>query len=205
MELKFINENNQEAKITVSDTFFNRNYNEALVHQIVTSYLSNSRIGTSAQKGRSDIAKSTHKPWRQKGTGRARVGMASSPIWRGGGKIFPNSSDENFKKKINKKMYRGSISIILSQLIRDKRMLITERFDVDTHKTKELAEKLKRIGLNSVLIITDEISNNLYLSARNIPKVAVVEVGNIDPVNLLKFNKILVTLNGLRKVEEIFS
>lgn len=205
MELKFINENNQEARVTVSDTFFNRNYNEALVHQIVTSYLSNSRSGTRAQKGRSDIAKSTHKPWRQKGTGRARAGMASSPIWRGGGKIFPNNSDESFKKKINKKMFRGGISVILSQLIRDQRMMVTERFDVDSHKTKELVGRLKKIGLNNVLIVTDEISDNLYLSARNIPKVAVVEVGNIDPVNLLKFNKILVTLNGLRKFEEIFA
>lgn len=185
MELKLISNKNQIEKIAVSDVLFNKEYNEALVHQVITSYLSNARSGTRAQKGRSDVAKSTRKPWRQKGTGRARAGMASSPIWRGGGKIFPNMPDENFRKKLNKKMYRGGICTILSQLIRDERLLVIDTFDIDTHKTKVLIEKLKEIELNEVLIVTNELSNNLYLSARNLPKVAVLEAKNMDPVSLL--------------------
>ncbi|WP_297325154.1 50S ribosomal protein L4 [Nitrosomonas sp.] len=205
MELKLIGSGNQTENIVVSDVLFNRDYNEALVHQVVTSYLSNARGATRAQKGRSDVAKSTRKPWRQKGTGRARAGMASSPIWRGGGRIFPNSPDENFQKKLNKKMYRAGISVILSQLIRDERLLITDTFNIDTCKTKKLSEKLKEIGLSEVLVIIDEINENLYLSARNIPHVAVVEVKNVDPVSLLRFEKILITKSGLKKFEELLS
>ena len=205
MELKLIGKENQADNITVSDVLFNRDYNEALVHQVVTSYLSNARGATRAQKGRSDVAKSTRKPWRQKGTGRARAGMASSPIWRGGGRIFPNTPDENFRKKLNKKMYRAGISVILSQLIRDGRLLITDAFNIDTYKTKALSEKLKEIGLSEVLIVTQEVSENLYLSSRNIPHVAVVEVKNIDPVSLLRFEKILITVDSLKKFEELLS
>ncbi len=205
MELKLISNKNQIEKIAVSDVLFNKEYNEALVHQVITSYLSNARSGTRAQKGRSDVAKSTRKPWRQKGTGRARAGMASSPIWRGGGKIFPNMPDENFRKKLNKKMYRGGICTILSQLIRDERLLVIDTFDIDTHKTKVLIEKLKEIELNEVLIVTNELSNNLYLSARNLPKVAVLEAKNMDPVSLLKFSKILITISGLKKIEELLA
>lgn len=205
MKLKLIGEENQTDSITVSDVLFDRNYNEALVHQVVISYLSNARGATRAQKGRSEVAKSTRKPWRQKGTGRARAGMASSPIWRGGGKIFPNSPDENFRKKLNKKMYRASISVILSQLIRDGRLLITDTFNLDTHKTKVLSEKLKEIGLNEVLIVTHELSENLYLSSRNIPNVAVVEVRNVNPVSLLRFEKTLITKAGLKRIEELLS
>ena len=205
MELKLISNKNQIEKIAVSDVLFNKEYNEALVHQVITSYLSNARSGTRAQKGRSDVAKSTRKPWRQKGTGRARAGMASSPIWRGGGKIFPNMPDENFRKKLNKKMYRGGICTILSQLIRDERLLVIDTFDIDTHKTKVLIEKLKEIELNEVLIVTNELSNNLYLSARNLPKVPVLEAKNMDPVSLLKFSKILITISGLKKIEELLA
>lgn len=206
MELKLIGKKNQKTdNITVSDELFNRNYNEALVHQVVTSYLSNARGATRAQKGRSDVAKSTRKPWRQKGTGRARVGMASSPLWRGGGKIFPNSPDENFRKKLNKKMYRAGISVILSQLIRDDRLLVTDTFSVDTHKTKALSDKLKDLGLNEVMLVTHEMDENLYLSSRNIPRVAVVEVKNVDPVSLLRFEKILITTEGLKRFEELLS
>ncbi len=205
MELKLIGSENQTENIAVSDALFNRDYNEALVHQVVTSYLSNARGATRAQKGRSDVAKSTRKPWRQKGTGRARAGMASSPIWRGGGRTFPNSPDENFQKKLNKKMYRAGISVILSQLIRDGRLLITDTFDIDSCKTKKLSEKLKEIGLNEVLVIIDEMNENLYLSARNIPHVAVVEVKNVDPVSLLRFEKVLITKSGLKKFEELLS
>jgi large subunit ribosomal protein L4 len=206
MELKLIGKKDQKTdSITVSDELFNRDYNEALVHQVITSYLSNARGATRAQKGRSDVAKSTRKPWRQKGTGRARVGMASSPIWRGGGKVFPSSPDENFRKKLNKKMYRAGVSVIISQLIRDERLLVTDTFNVDTHKTKELSEKLESLGLNEVMVITHEVDENLYLSSRNIPRVAVVEVKNIDPVSLLRFEKILITSEGLKKFEELLS
>jgi len=206
MELKLIGKENQKTEsITVSDELFNRDYNEALVHQVITSYLSNARGATRAQKGRSDVAKSTRKPWRQKGTGRARAGMASSPIWRGGGKIFPNSPDENFRKKLNKKMYRAGISVILSQLIRDERLLVTDQFNVDAPKTKKLSEKLNVLGLNEVMVITHQMDDNLYLSSRNIPRVAVVEVKNVDPVSLLRFDKVLITTEGLKKFEELLA
>ena len=206
MELKLIGEKNQATEnITVSDELFNKDYNEALVHQVITSYLSNARGATRAQKGRADVAKSTRKPWRQKGTGRARAGMASSPIWRGGGKIFPNSPDENFRKKLNKKMYRTGISIILSQLVRDERLMIIDSFNVDTHKTKAFKEKLIALGLNEVMLITNNVDENLYLSSRNMPHVSVVEVKNVDPVSLLKFEKILLTTEGLKNLEELLS
>ncbi|WP_394807464.1 50S ribosomal protein L4 [Nitrosomonas sp.] len=206
MELKLIGKKDQKTdSIIVSDDLFNRDYNEALVHQVITSYLSNARGATRAQKGRSDVAKSTRKPWRQKGTGRARVGMASSPIWRGGGKVFPSSPDENFRKKLNRKMYRAGVSVIVSQLIRDNRLLVTDTFNIDTHKTKVLAEKLEALGLSEVMVITHEIDDNLYLSSRNIPGIAVVEVKNVDPVSLLRFEKTLITTEGLKKFEELLS
>ena len=206
MELKLIGKKDQKTDIiVVSDELFNRDYNEALVHQVITSYLSNARGATRAQKGRSDVAKSTRKPWRQKGTGRARSGMASSPIWRGGGKIFPNSPDENFRKKLNKKMYRIGISIILSQLLRDGRLIIIDGFNIDTHKTKVFREKLIALGLNEVMVITSNVDENLYLSSRNMPHVSVVEVKNVDPVSLLKFEKILLTTEGLKEIEGLLS
>lgn len=206
MELKLIGKKNQKIdSIIVSDELFNRDYNEALVHQVITSYLSNARGATRAQKGRSDVAKSTRKPWRQKGTGRARVGMASSPIWRGGGKVFPSSPDENFRKKLNRKMYRAGVSVIVSQLIRDNRLLVTDTFDIDTHKTRVLVEKLEALGLGEVMLITHEIDDNLYLSSRNIPGISVVEVKNVDPVSLLRYEKTLITTEGLKKFEELLS
>lgn len=206
MELKLIvKKNEKDSNVTVSDALFNREYSEALVHQVVTTYLSNARGATRAQKGRSEVAKSTRKPWRQKGTGRARAGMASSPLWRGGGKIFPNSPDENFRKKLNKKMYRAGMSVILSQLIRDERLLVIDTLDIDTHKTKDLSKKLKDLGLNEVMIVTHELNKNLYLSSRNIPRVAAVEVKSVDPVSLLRFEKVLITAEGLKKFEEILS
>ncbi len=205
MELKLVSNENQTDHVSVSDALFNREYNEALVHQVVTSYLSNARLATRAQKGRSEIAKSTRKPWRQKGTGRARAGMASSPLWRGGGRIFPNSPNENYRKKLNKKMYRAGMSVILSQLVRDGRLLVMDSFAVETYKTKEFSEKLKNIGLNNVLIVLEEISEDLYLASRNIPHVAVVELKNIDPVSLLRFDNTLITTKGLKKIEEMLS
>ncbi len=206
MELRLISETNKKGgSLTVSDSLFNRDYNEALVHQLITSYLSNARSATRAQKGRADIAKSNRKPWRQKGTGRARAGRASSPIWRGGGQIFPNSPDENYTKKLNKKMYRAGISVILSQLVRDERLLAIDGFSVDSHKTKDLVTKLNELDLADVMVITHELDDNMQLSSRNIPAVSIVEVKNVDPVSLLRYKKVLVTSEGLKKFEELLS
>lgn len=207
MELKLISEKDgqPDASVSVSDALFGREYNEALVHQVVTAYLANARSANRAQKGRSDVAKSTRKPWRQKGTGRARSGMASSPLWRGGGKIFPNSPDENFTHKVNRKMYRAGIVSILSQLVREDRLSIVESFSIDAPKTKVLATKLKDMGLDEVMIITDSIDENLYLSSRNLARVRVVEAGHADPVSLMRFAKVLVTRGALTKMEEMLA
>jgi large subunit ribosomal protein L4 len=204
MELKLIDDKGQSsASIPAADALFAREYNEALVHQVVTAYLANARSANRAQKGRSDVAKTTHKPWRQKGTGRARAGMASSPLWRGGGKTFPNSPEENFSHKVNRKMYRAGIGAILSQLVREDRLLVVENFTVDGPKTKVLAQKLKDMGLAEVMIITDDVDENLYLSSRNLPLVKVVEAGHADPVSLMRFEKVLVTRRALTKMEEM--
>jgi large subunit ribosomal protein L4 len=204
MELKLIDDKGQSsASIPAADALFAREYNEALVHQVVTAYLANARSANRAQKGRSDVAKTTHKPWRQKGTGRARAGMASSPLWRGGGKTFPNSPEENFSHKVNRKMYRAGIGAILSQLVREDRLSVVENFTVDGPKTKVLAQKLKDMGLAEVMIITDEVDENLYLSTRNLPLVKVVEAGHADPVSLMRFEKVLVTRRALTKMEEM--
>ncbi|MDO8438503.1 MAG: 50S ribosomal protein L4 [Nitrosomonadaceae bacterium] len=206
MELKLINDDGQSAaSISASDTLFGREYNESLVHQVVTAYLANARSANRAQKGRSDVAKSTRKPWRQKGTGRARAGMASSPLWRGGGKIFPNSPEENFSHKLNRKMYRAGIGAILSQLVRENRLSVVENFTVDTPKTKTLAQKLKDMGMNEVMIITDSVDENLYLSSRNLPHVMVVEVGHADPVSLLRFANVLMTRSAVTQIEEMLA
>ncbi|KIO47949.1 50S ribosomal protein L4 [Nitrosospira sp. NpAV] len=206
MELKLINDDGQSAaSVSASDTLFGREYNEALVHQVVTAYLANARSANRAQKGRSDVAKSTRKPWRQKGTGRARGGMASSPLWRGGGKIFPNSPEENFSHKVNRKMYRAGIGAILSQLVREDRLSVVENFTVEAPKTNILARKLKDMGLNEVMIITDSVDENLYLSSRNLPRVLVVEAGHADPVSLMRFASVLITRGALTKIEELLA
>ena len=208
MELKLSNDQGQSspgAGVSASDALFGREYNESLVHQVVTAYLANARSASSAQKGRSDVAKSTRKPWRQKGTGRARAGMASSPLWRGGGKTFPNSPEENYSHKVNRKMYRAGIGAILSQLVRDNRLSVVDSFTVDTPKTKTLAQKLKSRGMNEVMIITDSVDVNLYLSSRNLPHVMVVEVGHADPVSLLRFANVLMTRGAVAKFEELLA
>ncbi len=206
MELKLINDDGQSAaSVSASDTLFGREYNESLVHQVVTAYLANARSANRAQKGRSDVAKSTRKPFRQKGTGRARAGMASSPLWRGGGKIFPNSPEENFSHKLNRKMYRAGIGAILSQLVRENRLSVVENFTVDTPKTKTLAQKLKDMGMAEVMIITDSVDENLYLSSRNLPHVMVVEVGHADPVSLLRFANVLMTRSAVTQIEEMLA
>jgi large subunit ribosomal protein L4 len=206
MDLKLIDDSGQTtASVTASDATFGREYNEALVHQIVTAFLANARQGTRAQKGRSDVAKSTRKPWRQKGTGRARAGMASSPLWRGGGKIFPASPDENFGHKVNRKMYRAGVSSILSQLARDGRLAVVEQFGVDAPKTKLLAQKVKGMGFDSVLIITDTPDENLYLSARNLSHVLVLKPTEADPVTLMRFGQVLMTRGAVAKFEEMLA
>ncbi len=206
MELKLIDAKGQSnASVKASDELFGREYNESLVHQVVTAYMANARMGTRAQKGRSDIAKSTKKPWRQKGTGRARAGMASSPLWRGGGKIFPNSPEENFTHKVNRKMFRAGLAAILSQLAREGRLAVVEDFALTAPKTKLLAQKVKEMGLENVLIITDKLDENLILSARNLPNILVIEPKQADPVSLLRFDNTLITKGAVAKIEEMLA
>ncbi len=206
MELKVINENGKAGKsINASDDLFGREYNETLVHQLVTAYQANARSANSKQKGRSEIAKSTRKPFAQKGTGRARAGMASSPLWRGGGKIFPNSPDQNYTQKINRKMYRAGLASIYSQLVRDGRLSVVDALSVEAPKTKLLAQKIKAMGLDRVLIITDSMDENLYLSSRNLPNVLVVEAHQADPVSLVRFPQVLVTKGAIAKIEEMLA
>jgi large subunit ribosomal protein L4 len=206
MELKLIDAKGQStASVKASDELFGREYNESLVHQVVTAYLANGRMGTRSQKGRSDIAKSTRKPWRQKGTGRARAGMASSPLWRGGGKIFPNSPEENFTHKVNRKMFRAGLAAILSQLAREGRLAVVEDFALASPKTKLLAQKVKEMGLANVLIITDKLDENLILSARNLPNILVIEPKQADPVSLLRFDNTLITKGAVAKIEEMLA
>ena len=203
MELKLLNDQGQAAStLQASDVLFGRDYNEALVHQVVTAYQANARSGNRKQKGRSEIAKSTRKPFRQKGTGNARAGMASSPLWRGGGKIFPNTPDENFSQKVNRKMYRAGIAAILSQLAREDRLAVVDGFTIEAPKTRLLSQKLKGMGLESVLVITEEIDENLFLSSRNLHHVLVLSVSEADPVSLVRFPKVLVTKGALAKMEE---
>jgi large subunit ribosomal protein L4 len=191
------------VKVAASDAAFAREYNEALVHQVVNAYLANARQGTRAQKARGEVNKSNKKPWRQKGTGRARAGRASSPLWRGGGKIFPNLPDENFSQKVNRKMYRAGVCSILSQLAREERLAVVENFTVDAPRTKLLAEKLRGMGLDDVLIITDRVDDNLRLSSRNLPNVEVLTVGEADPLSLMQFARVLVTRGAVAKIEEL--
>jgi large subunit ribosomal protein L4 len=206
MELKLINDQGKStASVSASDAAFGREYNEALVHQVVTAYLANARLGTRAQKDRGTVKHSTKKPWRQKGTGRARAGMTSSPLWRGGGRIFPNSPDENFSHKVNKKMFRAGVSSILSQLAREDRLAVVDSFSIEAPKTRLLAQKLKGMGLEDVLIITDSLDDNLLLSCRNLPNVNVVDVRNADPVSLIRHAKVLITRNAVVKIEEMYA
>ena len=204
MELKLINDQGQSAAtLSASDALFARDYNEALVHQVVVAYQANARSGNRAQKDREQVHHSTKKPFRQKGTGRARAGMTSSPLWRGGGRIFPNSPDENFSQKVNRKMYRAGIASILSQLAREDRLAVVENFSVDTPKTKQLAQKLKRMGLDSILVVTESLEENLYLASRNLPRVLVLEVSETDPLSLIRFPKVLLTKSAVAKMEEM--
>ncbi len=203
MELKVINEKGEAQKsVDASETLFGRAYNEALVHQIVVAYQANGRQGTRAQKTRSEVRHSTKKPWRQKGTGRARSGMTSSPLWRGGGRTFPNKPDENFHQKVNRKMYRAGMASILSQLVREERLAVIEALAISEPKTRLLAGKLRDLGMSDVLILTDKMDDNLSLSARNLPNVMVLEARYADPVSLMRYEKVLVTKAAVKHLEE---
>jgi len=206
MELKLLNAQGQVASnVAAADTVFGREYNEALIHQIVVAYAANARSGNRKQKDREEVHHTTKKPWRQKGTGRARAGMSSSPLWRGGGRIFPNTPDENFSHKVNKKMYRAGICSILSQLAREERLVVIEDLSIDAPKTKLLSQKLTGMGLDSVLIVTDTIQENLELASRNLPNVLVVEPRHADPMSLVFYKKVLVTKAALAQIEEMLA
>ena len=205
MELKLLNDQGQStSSVSASDKAFGREYNEALIHQVVVAYQANARQGTRAQKGRSDINKSHKKPWAQKGTGRARAGQANSPLWRGGGKIFPSSPDENFSHKVNRKMYRAGLASILSQLVREDRLSVIENLTLESPKTKAFAQKIKAFGLTgTVLVVTDTLDENTLLSSRNLTDVLVLETREVDPVSLVRFNNVLVTRGAVAQFEEM--
>jgi len=205
MDLKMIDGNGKPAaSLKASDELFGREYNEALVHQVVVAYQANARQGTRAQKGRADINKSHKKPWAQKGTGRARAGQANSPLWRGGGKIFPSSPDENFSHKVNRKMYRAGIASILSQLVREERLSVIDNLALDSPKTKQFAQKIKAYGLSgTVLVVTDNLDDNVYLSSRNLHDVLVLETREVDPVSLVRFKNVLLTKGAVTQFEEM--
>ena len=206
MQLELLNDQGQAAsKVDAPETLFGRDYNAALVHQLVVAYQANARQGTRAQKDRAQVKHSTRKPFRQKGTGNARAGMTSSPLWRGGGRIFPNSPLENFSQKLNKKMYRAGMASILSQLVREGRLAVVESMKVDSPKTKQLAQKLKDMKLDSVLVIADEVDENLYLASRNLGNVLIIEPRYADPVSLVHYKKVLVTKGAIDKLKEMFA
>ena len=206
MQLELLNDQGQAAsKVDAPETVFGREYNEDLVHQIVVAYQANARQGTRAQKDREQVKHSTKKPFKQKGTGRARAGMTSSPIWRGGGRAFPNSPEENFTQKINKKMYRAGMAAIFSQLVREGRLAVVDSIKIEAPKTKLLASKLKAMNLQSVLVISEEVDDNLYFAARNLANVLVVEPRYADPVSLVHYKKVLITKGAVDKLKEMFA
>ena len=206
MQVDLLNEQGLAAsKVDVPDTVFGREYNESLVHQVVVAFQANARQGTRAQKDREQVKHSTKKPFRQKGTGRARAGMTSSPLWRGGGRIFPNSPEENFTQKINKKMYRAGMASIFSQLAREGRLAVVDSLKVDSPKTKVLADKFKAMNLKSVLVIADEVDENLYLASRNLQDILVVEPRYADPLSLVFYKKVLVTKAAMDQLKEMFA
>jgi large subunit ribosomal protein L4 len=211
MQLELLNDQGQAtSKVDAPDTVFARDYNEALVHQVVVAFQANARQGTRAQKDRGEVAHTTKKPFRQKGTGRARAGMTSSPLWRGGGRIFPNRPDENFSQKVNKKMYRAGMASILSQLARDGRLAVVDSISIDAPKTRLLAAKMKAMGLgtdnkNSVLVIADQIDDNLAMASRNLANVLVVEPRYADPLSLVFYKKVLVTKGAIEQLKEMFA
>jgi len=190
-----------QGTVEVSENAFAREFNEALVHQVVTAYMSGGRQGTRAQKTRAEVRGGGRKPWRQKGTGRARAGTIRSPIWRSGGRAFA-AKPQDHSQKVNRKMYRGALRCILSELIRQDRLVVTESFTVDTPKTKTLLEKLKSLNLSRPLIITEAPDENLYLSSRNVRGIDVCDIDAVDPVTLVSHEQVLITVTALKKIEE---
>jgi large subunit ribosomal protein L4 len=206
MQLELLNEQGKAAeKVDAPDTVFSREYNEALIHQVVVAYQANARQGTRKQLTRAEVHHSTKKPFRQKGTGRARAGMTSSPLWRGGGRIFPNTPHENFAHKLNKKMYRAGMASILSQLAREGRIAVVDKLTVDAPKTKLLAQKLKAMGLDSVLVVSHEVDDNLRLASRNLPNVLVIEPRYADPLSLVHYRKVLLTRGAMDAFKEMLA
>ncbi|TXS96633.1 50S ribosomal protein L4 [Parahaliea maris] len=203
MELNVVKPGNAEAgKVSVSDVAFAREYNEDLVHQVVTAYLAGARQGTRAQKTRSDVSGGGKKPWRQKGTGRARAGTIRSPIWRSGGVTFA-ARPQDHSQKVNRKMYRAALRSIMSELARQDRLVVVESVEVEAPKTKLLAKQLGDYGIDNVLIVTAEVDGNLYLAARNLHKVDVRDVDGVDPVSLIAYDKVMVTVDAVKKFEEM--
>jgi len=202
MELKIVSPGGTQGAVSVSEVAFGREFNQDLVHQTVVAYMAGARQGTKAQKTRAEVSGGGKKPWRQKGTGRARAGTIRSPIWRGGGATFA-AKPRNFEQKLNKKMYRAALQCILSELNRQERLIVVESFDVDAPKTKSLVQKLAQFNLTDALIITEEMSENLFLASRNLYKVGVIDVQGVDPVSLIGFDKVIVTVPALKKFEEI--
>lgn len=188
--------------VSVSDAAFGKEFNEALVHQVVTAYMAAGRQGTRAQKTRSEVSGGGKKPWRQKGTGRARAGTIRSPIWRSGGVSFA-ARPQDHSQKVNKKMYRAAMRSIFSELVRQERLVVLEDLVLDTPKTKAFTSKLKDLGLGNALIVSDNVEQNLYLAARNLPHVDVRDVAGVDPVSLIAFEKVAVTVPALKKIEEL--
>jgi large subunit ribosomal protein L4 len=187
--------------IEVSETTFGRDFSEALVHQVVTAYLAGSRAGTKAQKTRSEVRGGGRKPWRQKGTGRARAGTIRSPIWRGGGRTFA-AKPRDFSQKVNRKMYRGALQAILSELVRQERLMVVDSFSMKTPKTRDLVSKLSAAGFNQGLIVTSEAEENLYLASRNIPGVYTLDVAGLDPVSLVSAEQVIMTVDAIKKIQE---
>ena len=205
MKVQLMNATGSASELQVSDTVFAAAYNEPLVHQVVVAYQATGRQGTRKQKTRSEVRGGGKKPWRQKGTGQARAGTIRSPLWRGGGKVFPSSPDENFTHKVNRKMYRGALRSILSELLRQGRLVTVSEFNMDQPKTKALVEKLKKLDTADVLIVTDTLDNNLALAARNLPDVDVRTVSQADPVSLVRHEKVIMTQGAVKQLEEMLA
>ncbi len=208
MELKLQDGNGKVSKsgVKASDAVFARDFNESLVHQLVVAYQANARTATRQQKGRDTVNHSTRKPFAQKGTGNARAGMTSSPIRRGGGRAFPNSPDENFSHKVNKKAYRAGMQTILSELVRQDRLVVVDDFSVDTPKTKALSQKIKAMGFeDTTLVVAEAFDENLYLASRNLKNVLVVEAQFADPVSLVGYKNVVLTAASVKKLEEMLA
>ncbi len=206
MEFKLTTATGRASKnsVELSENNFGREFNEALVHQVVTAYLAAARAGTKAQKSRSAVSGGGAKPWRQKGTGRARAGTIRSPLWRGGGKTFA-ATPRDYTQKVNKKMYRSALRSILSELVRQERLIVVDKFTVDAPKTKQLNEKLKSMGVTSALIVSNEVDDNLFLSSRNLPHVDVCTAKRVDPVSLIGFEKVIMTVPAVTELEEMLA